>query len=131
MGLFSLPKDGAEIHVTGDVLVTCAHIDPALIDDVWIGQLVESHVCQHRTAAATLLWDQAVVNPGAVPLDYIAKLAKPSTEDWYVYSPAIAALKELTLTRLGALKIVLRYRRHPGGNRPNRCGQCAFGDRGR
>jgi len=54
-----------------------------------------------------ILSDQAVVNPGKVPLDYIAKLAKPSTEDWYVYSPAIAAAKELALTRYAALEILL------------------------
>lgn len=49
----------------------------------------------------------AVVDPGNVPLDYIAKLAKPSTEDWYVYSEAIAAAKELALTRRAALEILL------------------------
>lgn len=105
--LFSLPKDGSEIHVAGDVLVACAHVDPELIDAAWIEPLVESDIFQHRAAAALLLWDQAVVNPGTVPLDYLAKLAKPSTEDWYVYAPAMAAVKELALTRLGALKIVL------------------------
>ena len=105
--LFSLPQDGTEIHVAGDVLVACAHIDPALIKDAWIEQLAESPVFQHRTAAAMLLWGQAVVNPGTVPLDYVAKLAKPSTEDWCVYSPAIAAAKELALARLNALGILL------------------------
>lgn len=105
--LLSLPDDGTEIHVAGDVLVACAHIDPALIEDGWIEQLAESRIFQHRTAAALLLWDQAVVNPGIVPLDCVAKLAKPSTEDWYVYAPAIAAAKQLALTRLNGLGILL------------------------
>lgn len=51
--------------------------------------------------------------PGNVPLDYIAKLAKPSTEDWYVYSPAIAGAKELALTRRAALNTLLDLARSP------------------
>lgn len=91
------PGTGNEIHTVSGFLEACARIDAALIEPEWIERLVESRVVQHRMCAAMILWDRAIVDPGSVPLDHIAKLAKPSTEDWYVYSPGIAAAKELAL----------------------------------
>jgi hypothetical protein len=105
--LLAVPDDGREIHIVSGFLEACARIDAALIEPDWIERIVESPVVQHRMCAAMILWDRANVNPGSVPLDFIAKLAKPATEDWYVYSPAIAAAKELALTRRSAMEILL------------------------
>jgi hypothetical protein len=96
-----------QIHIVGGFLEACARIDAALIQPDWIEALVESRVVQHRSCVAWIRMERATVEPGSVPLDYIAKLAKPSTEDWYVYSPAIAAAKELALTRRSAMEILL------------------------
>ena len=54
-----------------------------------------------------ILWDRSETDSGSVPLDLIAKLAKPSSEDWYVFAPALGAAKQLALTRRSALEIVL------------------------
>jgi hypothetical protein len=58
-------------------------------------------------SAAMMLWDLAVTVPGVVPLDLVAKLAKPATEDWYVFAPALGATKQLALTRRSALDVIL------------------------
>ncbi|HZA09991.1 hypothetical protein [Mycobacterium sp.] len=105
--LLAVPGDGREIHIVSGFLEACARIDAALVEPDWIEQLVESRVVQHRMCAAVILWQRASVDPGSVPLDLVAKLAKPSTEDWYVYSPAIAAAKQLALTRRSAMEILL------------------------
>jgi len=55
-----------------------------------------------RACAANLLRDRAIVAPLDVPLGVLGRLASPSTEDWYVWAPAMAAAKELVLTRLAA-----------------------------
>ena len=105
--LLTLPDNGDAIYVVGGFLEACARIDAALIEPSWVEQLVDSSKLRRRMSAVLILWHMAVVDPGNVPLDYIAKLAKPSTEDWYVYSPAIAAAKQLALSRRAALEILL------------------------
>jgi hypothetical protein len=103
----SLPEDGADIHVVTSFLEAAARLDPALIEMAWIEQLTRSEITQHRMSAAMMLWDLAVTVPGVVPLDLVAKLAKPATEDWYVFAPALGATKQLALTRRSALDVIL------------------------
>jgi hypothetical protein len=111
--LLTIPDDASDIHIAGGFLEACTRIDAALIEPGWIEQLVDSEAFQRRSSAAVILWERALVDPGDVPLDQIAKLAKPSKEDWYVYSPAIAALKELALTRRSALHVLLDLAESP------------------
>jgi len=103
----SLPEDGAGIHVVTSFLEAAARLDPALVEMAWIEQLTMSEITQHRMSAAMMLWDLAVTVPGVVPLDLVAKLAKPATEDWYVFAPALGATKQLALTRRSALDVIL------------------------
>ena len=103
----SLPENGADIHIVTSFLEAAARVDPALVDMAWIEQLTMSGITQHRMSAAMMLWDLAVTVPGIVPLDLVAKLAKPATEDWYVFAPALGATKQLALTRKSALDIIL------------------------
>ena len=103
----TLPEDGADIHIVTSFLEAAARVDPALVDMAWIEQLTMSGITQHRMSAAMMLWDLAVTVPGIVPLDLVAKLAKPATEDWYVFAPALGATKQLALTRKSALDIIL------------------------
>ncbi|MHB2028662.1 MAG: hypothetical protein ACYCPT_07575, partial [Acidimicrobiales bacterium] len=100
-------EDGVDLHIATSFLEASCRIDPALVEMAWIEQLTMSSVHQLRMSAAMMLWDLAVTSPGTVPLDLIAKLAKPSTEDWYVYAPALAAAKQLALTRRAGLDIIL------------------------
>jgi len=103
----SLPEDGADIHIVTSFLEAAARVDLTLVDMAWIEQLTMSGITQHRMSAAMMLWDLAVTVPGIVPLDLVAKLAKPATEDWYVFAPALGAAKQLALTRKSALDIIL------------------------
>jgi hypothetical protein len=103
----TLPEDGADIHIVTSFLEAAARVDPSLVDMAWIEQLTMSGITQHRMSAAMMLWDLAVTVPGIVPLDLVAKLAKPATEDWYVFAPALGATKQLALTRKSALDIIL------------------------
>jgi len=103
----TLREDGADIHIVTSFLEAAARVDPALVDMAWIERLTMSGITQHRMSAAMMLWDLAVTVPGIVPLDLVAKLAKPATEDWYVFAPALGATKQLALTRKSALDIIL------------------------
>jgi hypothetical protein len=103
--IFAASEDGDSVHVVSSFLEAAARIDPASVGIRHIAELSESPVVQHRISAASLLWDLADVMPGVVPLDIVASLARPANEDWYVYSPAIAAAKQLALTRKSAWHI--------------------------
>jgi hypothetical protein len=96
-----------EIHVSASFLEAIGRLDPALVPMEWIEQLVASGVIEHRMSATMMLWDLAETAPGVVPIDLIIKLAKPATEDWYVFSPAMAAAKQLALTRQSGLQVLL------------------------
>jgi hypothetical protein len=101
------PEDGVEILVVASFLEAASRIDPSLVETSWIEQLASSADFQLRSSAATMLWDLSETSPGTVPLDLVARLAKPTTEDWYVFSPALAAAKQLALSRRSALGIIL------------------------
>lgn len=58
-----------------------------------------------RSCAANLMHDRAVVAPLDVPVEVLGQLVLPGAEDWYVWSPALAAAKELVLTRREAYVI--------------------------
>jgi len=104
--LISAPADDGDVHVASSFLEATSRLDPALVAPDWVEMLVESPHVPHRMCAAMILWDLAETMPGVVPLDLVAKLAQPSSEDWYVYAPAIAATKQLSLTRQSALEII-------------------------
>jgi hypothetical protein len=97
--------DDNDIHVYGSLLEAGSRIDPTLIERDHLACLTISSDHQHRMCAASILWDLANVAPGLVPLDLVITLAKPATEDWYVFSPAIAAAKQLMLTRRSAIGV--------------------------
>lgn len=101
------PEEGDAIHIVTSFLEASCRIDPALVHVSWIEKLAASERHPLRMSAAMMLWDLSVTAPGTVPLDLVAKLAKPATEDWYVFSPALGAAKQLALSRRSALDIVL------------------------
>jgi hypothetical protein len=95
-------EDDSPIHVLSSFLEAASRIDPGLIGVPRVAVLSESQIFQHRSCAASILWGLADVVPGIVPLDIVASLARPAHEDWYVYSPALAAAKQIALTRRSA-----------------------------
>jgi hypothetical protein len=99
-------EDSDSIHVLSSFLEAASRIDPGLIGVRRVAALSESPVFQHRSCAASILWDMADAVPGSVPLDIVAALARPAHEDWYVYAPALAAAKQLALTRRSAWHII-------------------------
>jgi hypothetical protein len=101
------PAQGNDTHIPAGFLEAIARLDAGLVPMEWIEQLVGSHVVEYRMYAAMILWDLAETVPGIVPIDLVARLAKPTTEDWYVFSPALSAAKQLALTRSSALQILL------------------------
>lgn len=105
--VMSVSEPTDEVYLSTSFLEGIARLDPALVPIDWVEKLAGSAVVQHRMSAAMQLWDLAETAPGMVPLDLVIKLAKPATEDWYVYSPAITAVKQLALTRRSALEILL------------------------
>ncbi len=105
--VMSVSEPTDDVYVSTTFLEGIARLDPALVPIDWVEELAGSAVVQHRMSAAIQLWDLAETAPGMVPLDLVIKLAKPATEDWYVYSPAITATKQLALTRRSALEIIL------------------------
>jgi hypothetical protein len=107
----SAPENGTDIHVVSSFLEACLRIDADLVEMHWVEQLCESAVVVHRMSAAMILWDLAESVPGVVPLDLVARLARPATEDWYVFAPAIGAIKQLSLTRRAALEVIVNLSR--------------------
>ncbi len=94
-----------------DVRATASHMLEAAVD-VDIG-LVPVDVVEElafdvefsvRSSAAMILYLTSLSAPGLVPIDLVAHLAKPANEDWYVFIPALSALKELSLSREEAME---------------------------
>ncbi len=85
--------------LAANLLEAADRLDPMLIDIEDVERLARSSVTAHRICAACLLWQWAESNPGRVPIPLLGRLTQPSTEDWYVFSPARAAARQLLLSR--------------------------------
>jgi hypothetical protein len=59
------------------------------------------------------MWQWAESIPGRVPVPLLARLASPSTEDWYVHAAARAGAKQLLLHRGAARAIFDRMAASP------------------
>ena len=103
--LFATP-DQTQMHIAGMLLEQAACLDPALISTSVIERLATDAADPRRITAVNLLWERATASPGDVPLDLLQRLAAPTREDWYVYAPGLACLRELLLHRPGARMIV-------------------------
>lgn len=95
-------SDGDQIYRASSVLEAINRLDSSLISIKVIEELSESDSFSKRSTAAYLLWDRAKVAPNDIPLGLLSRSAVPSTEDWYVQAPAIAATKQLLLRRRAA-----------------------------
>jgi hypothetical protein len=81
-------------------------LDAVLVPDEMIEALAAHGRYQARACAAHLLRDRAALAPLDVPVEVLGRLAKPGAEDWMVWAPAMAAVKELVLHRRDAYVIL-------------------------
>jgi hypothetical protein len=88
------------------LLRAMARLQASLISVGMIEMLAAGADYPARSCAAHLLRDRAAVAPLDVPLPILGRLAMPSAEDWYVWAPAMAAVKELVLSRRDAYAIL-------------------------
>jgi hypothetical protein len=98
--------DRAEQLAGAALLRAMARLHVSLISVEMIEMLAAGADYPARSCAANLLRDRAVVAPLDVPLPILGRLAVPSAEDWYVWAPAMAAVKELVLSRPDAYVIL-------------------------
>ena len=94
--------DNTATLLAGAVLESIGRLDASLVPVDVIEELAASNDFSVRSVAAYLMWDRAEIAPAEVPLGLLGRLALPSTEDWYVQAPAMAAVKLLLLHRRDA-----------------------------
>ncbi|MGA2768459.1 MAG: hypothetical protein ABSF24_09115 [Candidatus Bathyarchaeia archaeon] len=80
--------------------------DPCLVPHQIILDMAADRSFSVRSSAAVCLFKLSGVAPSEVPLDVLSRLASVD-EDWYVYSPALAALKVLSHKRPAAVGILV------------------------
>lgn len=85
--------------VACSLLQAADRLDPMLISVEDVEVLARAADFSLRGCAANLLWQWAESIPGRVPIPLLGRLTLPSTEDWYVQSPARCAAKQLLLRR--------------------------------
>jgi hypothetical protein len=99
------PKKDSRALAAAALLEAVSGIDPALVSREMVETLAGHARYQARACAANLLRERAAVAPLDVPVEVLGRLALPSTEDWFVWAPAIAAVQELALHRREAYAI--------------------------
>ena len=99
-------EDRARRHAAALVLQVTSGLDAALVPTEMIELLASRPGYLPRSCAADLLLDRAAAAPLDVPVELLGRLARPHTEDWFVWAPAMAAVKELILTRRDANAIL-------------------------
>jgi hypothetical protein len=88
------------------LLEAVSGLDRALVSPEMVETLASHPRYPARACAADLLRDRAAVAPLDVPVEVLGRLATPSTEDWFVWAPAMAAVQELALHRREAYVIL-------------------------
>lgn len=97
--------DLARQRTAVSLLDAMSRLDASLVSIEMIEMLATHPGYLPRSCAANLLWNRATVAPLDVPVDMLGRLATPHREDWYVSAPAMAAVKELVLSRRDAYMI--------------------------
>ncbi len=92
-------------RVAVSLLDAVAGLDASLVSMDMIELLASRPGYLPRSCAANILLAWAAAAPLDVPVETLGRLARPHREDWYVSAPAMAAAKELALTRRDAYAI--------------------------
>jgi hypothetical protein len=101
---------GSEDHdralVAASLLEAAWGLDAALVPGEMIETLAAHPRYPARSCAANLLAGRAAAAPLDVPVEVLGRLASPSSEDWFVWAPAMAAVAELVRHRPDACVIL-------------------------
>jgi len=97
--------DHARQLTAASLVAALSEVDASLVPVKMIEMLAAGAEYPARACAANLLRERAITAPPDVPVALLGRLAWPSREDWYVWAPAMAAVKELVLSRPAAYVI--------------------------
>ncbi len=99
-------EDHDRALVAASLLEAAWGLDAALVPGEMIETLAAHPRYPARSCAANLLAGRAAVAPLDVPVEVLGRLASPSSEDWFVWAPAMAAVAELVRHRPDACVIL-------------------------
>ena len=99
-------QDRARQHAAALLLEVTSGLDATLVPTEMIELLASRPGYLPRSCAADLLLGRAAAAPLDVPVELLGGLARPHAEDWLVAAPAMAAVKELVLTRRDAAAVL-------------------------
>ncbi len=100
------PKNKTRELAAAALLEAASRLDAALVSREMVETLASDPLYPARACAANLLRDRAAAAPLDVPVEVLGRLVAPSTEDWFVWAPAMAAVQELALHRREAYVIL-------------------------
>jgi hypothetical protein len=99
-------EDHDRALVAASLLEAAWGLDAALVPGEMIETLAAHPRYPARSCAANLLAGRAAVAPLDVPVEVLGRLASPSSEDWFVWAPAMAGVAELLRHRPDACVIL-------------------------
>jgi hypothetical protein len=99
-------EDHDRALVAASLLEAAWGLDAALVPGEMIETLATHPRYPARSCAVNLLAGRAAVAPLDVPVEVLGRLASPSSEDWFVWAPALAAVAELVPRRPDACVIL-------------------------
>lgn len=99
-------EDDEKRWIIGLMIEYILDYDPCLIPRQIILDMALDKSFSVRSSAAVCLFKLSNVSPSKVPLDVLKKLAS-IREDWYIFTPALAALKVLAHKRPVAVRILV------------------------
>jgi hypothetical protein len=102
----AMEPDDARALVAATLLQAVSGLDAALVPGEMVEALAACPGYPARSCAASLLLNRAALAPLEVPVEVLGRLAVPSTEDWFVWAPAMTAVQELVLHRRDAYAIL-------------------------
>ncbi len=102
----AMEPDDARALVAATLLQAVSGLDAALVPGELVEALAACPGYPARSCAASLLLNRAALAPLDVPVEVLGRLAVPSTEDWFVWAPAMTAVQELVLYRRDAYAIL-------------------------
>jgi hypothetical protein len=97
--------DQARALAAATLLEATSGLDAVLVPNEMIEAMAAHPGYPARSCAANLLRERAAAAPFDVPVGLLGRLAVPSTEDWLVWAPAMAATAELVWHRRAAYVI--------------------------
>jgi hypothetical protein len=99
-------EDQARQQAAASLLEAASGLDASLVPTEMVELLASGPGYLPRSCAANLMLDRAAAAPLDVPVQLLGRLARPHDEDWCVSAPALAAVKELVLTRRDACAVL-------------------------